>query len=134
MSAVDTIQKLLALGVEVKNAATKSGQTLASFLGSSDFTTIEASVNTLLSSLQPQDLQDAINAVQKKEGDLRAGRPVTALSADELTQFHALLDVEDQLVTKLLTQPNKTGFLTVLVNDVLPILVQAVKIVIPLLT
>ncbi len=133
MSAVDVIQNLLTLGVEVKNAATKSGQTLASFLQSPDFGTIEGSVSTLLASLQPQDLQNAINAVQKKEADLRAGRPITALSADELTQFHALLDVEDQLVNKLLNQPNKTNFLTTLVNDVLPVLVQVAKIVIPLL-
>jgi hypothetical protein len=134
MSAVDTIQALLVLGVQVKDAATKSGQSLTSFLSSPDFATIEGSVTKLLSSLKPQDLQDAINAIQKKEADLRAGRDLDELSADELTQFHALLDVEDKLVNKLLKQPDKKSFIAILVNDVLPVLVQVAKIVIPLLT
>jgi hypothetical protein len=134
MSAVIVIQNLLTLGVQIKDAATKSGQTLASFLESPAFTTIEASADNLLASLQPQDLRDAINAIQKKEADLQAGRPMTSLSADELTQFHALLDLEDKLVNKLVAEPNKKDFITILVNDVLPTLVQVVKIVVPLLT
>jgi hypothetical protein len=134
MSAVDTIRALLVLGVQVKDAATKSGQTPLSFLNSPGFATIEGSVTKLLSSLEPKDLQDAIDAIQKKESDLRAGRDLDELSADELTQFHALLDVEDKLVNKLLKQPDKTSFIAILVNDVLPVLVLVAKIVIPLLT
>jgi hypothetical protein len=132
MSAVDTIQNLLTLGVQVHAAATKSGQTLASFLKSPDFATIEGSVNTLLQSLEPSDLQNAVDAIQKKEVALLAGRDITDLSVDELTQFHALVDVERQLVTKLVGQPSN-NFITVLVNDVLPTLAQVAKIVIPLL-
>jgi hypothetical protein len=133
MSAVDTIEDLLTLGVQVSTAATKSGQTVTSFLASPDFATIEGSVTTLLKSLQPQDLQNAVNAVQKKESDLLAGRDITELSVDELTQFHALVTLERQVVTKLVTQKDRNGFLSALVNDVLPVLAQVVKIVIPLL-
>ena len=134
MSAVDTIQNLLTLGVQVSTAASKSGQTLVSFLASPDFSNIEGSVTNLLQSLQPQDLQNAVNAIQKKESDLLAGRDITALSVDELTQFHALVAVERPLVSKLVTQQSQNSFLTVLVNDVLPVLIQVVKVVIPLLT
>jgi hypothetical protein len=135
MSAVNTIQTLLTLGVQVSTAATKSGQTLTSFLSGPGFTAIAGSVTTLLQSLQPQDLQNALNAIQKKETDLLAGRDITALSVDELTQFHALVAVERQVVSKLVAAPpGQNGFLSVLVNDVLPTLLQVVKIVIPLLT
>lgn len=134
MSAVDTIQDLLTLGVQIATAATKSGQTVDSFLSSAGFTAIQGSVTSLLESLQPNDLQNAINAIQKKESDLLAGRDITELSVDELTQFHALVNLEQQLVTKLVNQPNQKSFLSTLVNDVLPTLVQVAKIVIPLLT
>jgi hypothetical protein len=134
MSAVDTIKTLIALGVQVKDAVTKSGTSVSDFLASPEFSTIDASVTKLLTSLRPKNLQDAIDAIQKKEADLRAGRDLAALSTDELTQFHALLDAEDSLVNKLLTQPDRSSFLSALVNDVLPVLVQVAKVVIPLLT
>lgn len=134
MSAIDTINNLLTLGVQVKEAATKSGQTVASFVESSDFKSIQDSVTNVLKSLQPQDLQSAVKAIQQKETDFLNGRQIADLSTDELTQFNALADVEHQLVIKLLKQPNPKSFLTVLVNDVLPVLVQAAKTVILLLT
>ena len=133
MSATDVVQDLLTLGVQVKDAWNKSGQTWTSFLNSQDFTNIQGTVNGLLKSLQPANLQSTVTAVQQKEVDLLKGRPITSLSVDELTQYHALSDVEHQLVTKLLTTSNTQGFLSVLVNDVLPILVQVAKVVIPLL-
>jgi hypothetical protein len=133
MSAVDTIENLLTLGVQISTAATKSGQAVAAFLTSPQFAAIETQVGTLLQSLKPDDLQGAVNAIQKKEADLLAGRDVTDLSVEELTQLHALSDIERQIVGKLINQPRNT-FLTVLVNDVLPTLVNVVKIIIPLLT
>jgi hypothetical protein len=134
MSAVDTIQDLLTLGVQVSSAATKSGQTVASFLNSPQFATIQTDVNNLLQSLQPNDIQSAINAIQQKEIDLLAGRKITDLSVTELTEFHALVDTESKLVTKLANTPTGTSFISILVNDVLPTLVQVAKLIIPLLT
>jgi hypothetical protein len=134
MSAVDTIQNLLKLGIQINAAATKSGQTVPGFLDSPDFNAIQGSVNALLTSLKEDNLQAAVGAIQKKESDLLAGRDITALSVDEQTQFHALVTMEQQIVSKLLTQPQRKDFLTVLVTDVLPVLVQVAKIIIPLLT
>jgi hypothetical protein len=134
MSAVQTIQSLLTLGVQIQAAATKSGQTVLGLLDGPDFAAIEGSVQTLMNSLKPSDLQGAVAAIQQKEADLLAGRDITALSVDELTQFHALVSTEQQLVSKLLTQPQRIDFMNVLVTQVLPVLVQVAKIVIPLLT
>ncbi len=134
MSAVDVIKNLITLGVQVGTAATKSGQTVTAFLSSPDFAKIEGSVNTLLASLKPNNLQDAIDAIDKKESDLLAGRDITALSIDEVTQFHALVTLERQAVAKLAaSQSSNANFLTVLVNDVLPVLIQVAKIVLPIL-
>ena len=134
MNAIAVIQTLLALGVQLKDAWTKSGQDWSTFLTSTDFQSIEGTVNELFASLQPSDLRNAIGALQQKEADLLNGRSLVELSVTELTQFHALSDVEHQLVMKLLMSPDQADFLSVLTNEVLPVLVQAAQIVIPLLT
>ena len=134
MNATAVIQTLLKLGVQVKDAWTKSNQNWVTFLDSSAFKDIQGTVGGLIQSLQGPSLQNTITAVQQKESDLLNGRAIPALSVDELTQYHALSDVEHQLVTKLLTTSDPRSFLSVLVTDVLPVLVQGAKIVIPLLT
>jgi hypothetical protein len=133
MTAADVIKNLMSLGVLVKDAWTKSGKDLPTFLASSDFTSIEGSIQGLVAQLTPATLRSAVDAVVQKENALLAGRSIAQLSVAELSQFHALSDVEHQLVLKLLkTAPGKP-FLTTLVNDVLPVLVQVAKVVIPLL-
>ncbi len=72
--------------------------------------------------------------IDKKESDLLAGRDITALSVDELSQFDALVTLERQAVAKLVaSQSSDAHFLTVLVNDVLPVLMQIAKVVLPIL-
>jgi hypothetical protein len=134
MSAATVITNLVGLGVQVKDAWTKSGKDWASFLTSPDFKAIEGSVEQLLASLKPNDLQTALVEVRKKEAAVLNSRNIPQLSLDELTQYHALSDVEHQLVTKLLAAaPNRSGFLEVLVQQVLPALISVAKIVVPLL-
>src|SRR6476660_5168872 len=100
MTAATVITNLVGLGVQVKDAWTKSGKDWATFLSGPDFKAIEASVEKLLGSLKPNDLQMALSEIRKKETALLNGRSIPQLSVDELTQFHALSDVEHQLVTK----------------------------------
>ena len=133
MSAAKVIQDLLALGVRVKDAWTKSGKDWATFLNSAEFREVQSSASAIIASLGPPSLQSAITAVQQKEINLLAGRSILDLSVDELTQFHALSDVGHQLVMKLLKAADQRAFLTVLVEDVLPVLVKVAKIVVPLL-
>ena len=133
MSAAKVIQDLLALGVQVKDAWTKSGKDWPEFLNSFEFKQLQSSVSAVVASLGPPSLQSALSAVQQKEINLLAGRSILSLSVDELTQFHALSDVEHQLVMKLLKAPDQRTFLAVLVEDVLPVLVKVGKIVVPLL-
>lgn len=133
MNAANVITNLLTLGVQVKDAWTKSGKDWQTFLTSADFASIEGKVSDAVAQLSPPTLQHAIDAVVQREGALLGSRSISQLSVDELTQFHALSDVEHQLVLKLLKAPQGKPFLTVLVNDVLPVLVQVAKVVIPLL-
>ena len=133
MSAAKVIQDLLALGVQIKDAWTKSGKDWPTFLNSSEFKDVQSSSSAVIASLDRPSLHSAITAVQQKELNLLAGRSILGLSVDELTQFHALSDVEHQLVLKLLKAPDQRTFLAVLVEDVLPVLVKVGKIVVPLL-
>jgi hypothetical protein len=133
MSAAKVIQDLLALGVQIKDAWTKSEKDWPTFLNSSEFKDVQSSSSAVIASLGRPSLQSAITAVQQKEINLLAGRSILDLSVDELTQFHALSDVEHQLVLKLLKAPDQRTFLAVLVEDVLPVLVKVGKIVVPLL-
>ena len=133
MSAAKVIQDLLALAVQIKDAWTKSGKDWASFLNSAEFKDVQSSSSAVIASLGRPSLQSAITAVQQKELNLLSGRSILDLSVDELTQFHALSDVEHQLVLKLLKAPDQRAFLAVLVEDVLPVLVKVAKIVVPIL-
>jgi hypothetical protein len=135
MSAVDTIEGLIRLGLKVKDAFATSRKDWETFLQSPDFRAIEADVDFLLTQLRPDDIQQAIVAIQKKKQDVRAGKDISALSSDKLLQFFDLLEAEKVLVLKQLTAANrsKQDFLTVLERDVLPTLVSVAKVIIPLL-
>jgi hypothetical protein len=134
MNAATVVSNLVALGVQVKNAWVKSGEDFGTFLKSAEFGAIEKSVDGLMASLKPSDLNDALRAIRQKEDSFLRGREITSLSVDELAQFSALSDVEHQLVNKLLKlPPTRNDFLTVLVRDVLPVLATAAKIVVPIL-
>lgn len=136
MSAVDTIETLIRLGLKVKDAFATSRKDWGAFLESPEFRAIEGDVDTLLNQLKPDDIQGAIVAIQKKKADLRAGKDISALSPDKLLQFFDLLEAEKVLVLKQLTASprSRTEFLTVLERDVLPALVVIAKVVLPLLT
>jgi len=134
MSAVTVVSNLLALGVQVKDAWTKSGKEWKPFLASPEFAALHTSTEKLLGTLKHNDLQSAVAAIRKKQADFLHGREITALSVDELSQFSALADVEHQLVNKLLkAPPERENFLGVLVHDVLPTLIRVGKVVVPLL-
>jgi hypothetical protein len=132
MSASEVISTLVTIGVQVKDTWTKSGKDWKTFLGSTDFAAIEATVEKLLGGIGPGELEASVVEIRKKEETLLNGRQIGDLTLDELAQFHALSDVEHQLVIKLLKTP-RSDFLAVLVNDVLPVLVPIAKLVVQLL-
>lgn len=136
MNAVETIETLLRLGLKVKDAFASSNKDWVAFLDSQEFKSIEGDVDALLAALRPDDIQQAIVAIQKKKGDLRGGKDIGDLPPGKLLQFFDLLQAEKALVLKQLrdTPRSKKDFLTVLENDVLPALVAVAKVVIPLLT
>jgi hypothetical protein len=135
MSAVSTIEALIRLGLKVKDAFATSRKDWPTFLESADFRAIETDVDQLLQELRPDDIQQAIVAIQKKKVDLRAGKDIAQLTPDKLLQFFDLLEAEKVLVLKQLTESprSKQDFLTVLERDVLPTLVSIARVVIPLL-
>ena len=79
------------------------------------------------------DIRSAILELQAKEKAFLNGRKIAALPASDLTVFHSLLDVENALVLKELSELGTVQFWDRLVNDVLPTLITVAKIVIPIL-
>ena len=136
MSATDTIETLIRLGLKVKDAFATSRKEWGPFLESPEFKAIESDVDSLLKQLQPDDIQGTIVAIQQKKADLRAGKDISALSPDKLLQFFDLLEAEKVLVIRQLTASprSRSDFLAVLERDVLPTLVAIAKVVLPLLT
>jgi hypothetical protein len=138
MSAVDTVEALLSLGVTVKDAYTKASTSgsmnWSAFLASPDFAAIQKDVSGLLAKLTSNDVTSALSAVQTKKQSLLGGQSVSALSSDKLTQYFALLSAEGLLVTKELENAKASAaFFEWLVTSALPTLVSIAKVVIPLL-
>ena len=138
MSAVDTVEALLNLGITVKDAYTKASASgsisWTAFLTSPAFANIAGDVTSLLGKLGSNDVSAALAAVQTKKQSLLSGQPVAALSSDKLTQYFALLNAEGILVTQELKDASaSSGFFEWLVNTALPTLAPIVKVVATLL-
>lgn len=138
MSAIDTVEALLNLGVTVKDAYTKASASgkidWVTFATGPDFEKVSKDVGGLLGKLSSGDVTAALKAVQAKEEALLAGQAVPALSSDKLTQYFALLSAEGLLVAQELRDAGKSaGFLQWLVNTALPTLAPIIKVIVPLL-
>jgi hypothetical protein len=137
MDAKATLQTLLQLGAHVKDAFSQfsltTGKGWLDFLSSDVAKAAEGDVSDLIEELTLGDIESAVAAAQARRQALLNGRPVTALSFDELTQLHALLDVENALVLKEVDKVGSAKFWNWLVNTAVPVLLTAGKIVITLL-
>jgi hypothetical protein len=140
MGAAKTIEALLQLGVAAKDAFTKaqSNKTATdwvTFLGSPEFAGIEDDVTGLVGKLTQDDLDAALAAVREKETALLASSPsVAQLPNDKLLQYSDLLHAESLLVNRKVASVTPTAeALAWVVNEALPTLLTAAKMIIPLL-
>jgi hypothetical protein len=140
MSAIDTIQTLLQLGVAVKGAFTNAKQADGSmdwnkFMTSQEFQNIEGDVTNLVAKLTKTDLDAAIAAIQAQEAALLGGQSVTQLPTDKLLRYSDLVHTESILVDRQVMSitPTAQALSWVVVETLLPTLVGAAKVLLPLL-
>jgi hypothetical protein len=135
MSAVQTIESLLRLGVLVKDAAHKHGGLNAAFLKSPEYGKIEGTVKELLAELKPDDFKNAVAEVEKKQAALLIGYgSIGKLPYERLVQYDQLSSARLKLATEWAKKAREdAGFFSWLVDDALPVLAQAAKVIIPLL-
>jgi len=139
MSAADTVEALLQLGMAAKDAFTKAKQGDGSldwvkFLDSAEFKKVETELGALVGALTKTELDAAIAAIRQKESTLLGGQPVSKLPSDKLLQYSDLLDTETVLVNRKIHDVTLTPeALKWVVDDLLPILVDVAKVVLPLL-
>jgi len=137
MDTKATLETLVRLGVHVKDAFGKfslaTGKGWVDFLGSDEGKAAENDVSALIEQLTLSDIEKAVAAAQARRRALLNGRAITALSFEELSQLHALMDVENALVLKEIDKVGSAKFWSWLVNDALPVLITAGKIALAVL-
>jgi hypothetical protein len=137
MNAGEVIETLMQLGVHVQDAFSRFSLTTAKgwvdFLADPAGKSATADVSQLLAELTVGDIRNAVLQVQAKEKAFLNGRKISELSASDLVAFQALLDVENALVRKELSQLGTVQFWQSLVDNVLPVLISVAKVVIPIL-
>jgi hypothetical protein len=139
MSAIDTITNLIKAGTAFKDGWTSAKQadpslTWESFITSSQFTTAYGKSQSILDTLLQPALDQALVDIRTKEAAILNGGSVTDLSVDKLTQYSALLDVENQLMSKYAANFSATAAWTQwLVDTALPDLIKVAGIVLPIL-
>lgn len=137
MDTKATIDTLMKLGLHMKEAfsnfASTTGKGWQDFLDSPDARAAQGGVSALLEQLTLADIGNAVSAAQARRKAFLKGRKAVELSFDELTQLHALLDVETALVLKEVEKVGSASFWSWLVKDALPVLVTVGKIALAVL-
>jgi len=132
MDTKATLEILMKLGVHLKDAFNEyrltTGQGWVDFLGSAQAKAAQSEVADLIEELTLGDIERAVGAAQAKRKALLNGRPIRTLSFEELTQLHALMDIENALVLKEVDRVGSAKFWSWLVNDALPVLVTVGKV------
>ena len=139
MTPAETIESLIKVGVTMKDAYTRSRADddkldWAAFVASKEFTAATTETQALLKQLAGGEAtRKALTAVREKQAALRGDKKLAELSGEKLGQYHALLQVELQLIHQM---PMKTGgpeWLKWLAEDGLPAILLVARTVIPLL-
>ena len=137
MDSKATLDTLLRLGVHMKHAfgqfSLATGKGWVDFLESDEGKAAENDVAELIEQLTLGDIEKAVAAAQAKRKAFLNGRKIAQLSFEELTQLHALIDVENALVLKEVDKVGSARFWSWLVNDALPVLITVGKIALVLL-
>jgi len=136
MSAVDALENLIKLGTILSDAAAnnkKDGKfDVVSFLNSDAAGEIRDTVNKIASELKTEDLESTIDAINKKQKDLLAGKKLSEQSPDKLIQYSALTDTKLLLETAKLKRAIEGDFYTWLLDGGLADIIKVAKVVIPL--
>ena len=139
MSAINVVEGLIKTGTMMKDAWTKSKQRDPNidwqhFVASDEFSSAYSHVSSILDGLTQPAVNQALSEIRAKQTALLEGQSVMALSNEKLSQYDALLDVENQLMRKYAANAGKTAeWVSWLVDDALPHLIKVAKVVLPLL-
>ena len=139
MTAAAVIEGMVDAGTTLGTAMTNARQsnpTLSwtTFLTTTAFSAAYAAVAPTLEGLIESSVNSALTDIRTKQASLLGGGAVTDLSPGLLPAYSALLDVENQLMSRYAANFGRTAdCLAWLVDDALPILIKAAPIVLPLL-
>jgi hypothetical protein len=130
-----TVEALVKLGVLIADAAKGEKVDWSTWLGSSDYQTVKASVLQLARLLGPSSVTRTVAAIQQKQQALLAqhGDKLENLPTDKLLQYSALGNLKFRLQGTQGFTGDMASFGNWLLNDALPVLLKVAPIVIPLL-
>ena len=136
MTAVDTVENLIKLGLIISDAVQKSGGSKGdwqAFLLSPAFAAIQGSVAQLVGSIQKSDVSNTIKALDDKQTALLGGNSLADLPTDKLLQYAELGNVKVVLAAQQVADAMNPKFASWLLDSALPVLVKAAPVVLPLL-
>jgi hypothetical protein len=139
VSAITVIEGLIKAGTTIKDAwttARKGDPELGweKFILSKEFSGAYAQVSGILDGLTQPEVDKALAQIRAKETALLNGQSVMDLPTEKLTQYDALLDVENQLMRKYAANAAQTvDWVSWIVDDALPVLIKVAKVVLPIL-
>ena len=136
MSAADTTNTLTALtdlGTLLVQKMSGKHIDWGTFLQSLDYTAIRGEVQGLMQSFTPNKLGDALADIQASQKKLLNNRPVQQLSRAELDQYLDLGNIALQIAAAKDTASSLDLFGHWFTSEGLPVLLQLLPVVIPLL-
>lgn len=136
MTASETVENLIKLGMTIADAVQKKGGSKVDwqeFLASSEYHEIEDKIASLLEKLKKTDIQKTIEAIDEKQAALKGGKELTDLPTDKLIQYAELGNVKVVLAAEQVAAAMNRDFASWLVNEALPVLIKAAPILLPLL-
>lgn len=129
MKALEVVERLVNIAVSMKvaldNHRFTTGEGLEDFLRCAEGRSLEAELATKVNEVTDAQIQSAIASIQKQRNDFLQGRLPDNLTVSELTTYHALLDTENALVLRGLSEPRTVGWWSWLVNEALPVFIRA---------
>jgi hypothetical protein len=137
MTASETVEAIVKLGMMVSDANGGKFTDWKAFLASPEYKNIADSITKLLSSINTQagsgDLDTTIQALSDKQQALLGGKTLAEMPTDKLIQYGELGNVKVVLNANKVAKAMNADFASWLVDDALPVLLKAAPVVIPLL-
>ena len=131
---VTTLEQLVRVGALVHDAFTNqsAAKSIDEFMATPAYAQIKASVETIVSSVSDDKIDDAIARLDEQQNKLRNGAPLASLPNDKLIQYLQLGDARLALSTQRVKVAANADFLTWVSQKLLPELLKILTTILPL--